>query len=208
VRLEIADYPIPNLSRSRYIIIQSRQADNFSKRAIVTLTIILLPKVIAPFLIKLLDKLSDQAVESFKSAKEFKQIQSVANERISRELFWNNECLSYADNNVNLSYLGLIRTTAFDELVSTGVPLDLIFSQTIDFSGDGEAIGKHQPPRAYAVRLKEIKNLSMLIDRTYHRLWMLQKRCELNLAKGDVAYARALVRLTSKYVSEQRHSNK
>ena len=48
----------------------------------------------------------------------------------------------------------------------------------------------------------------MLIDRTYHRLWMLQKRCELNLAKGDVAYARALVRLTSKYVSEQRHSNK
>ena len=164
--------------------------------------------MIAPFLIKLLDKISDQAVESLKSAKEFKQIQSVANEQISRELFWNNECLSYADNNVNLSYLGLIRTTAFVELVSTGVPLDLIFSQTIDFSGDGETIGKHQPPRAYAVRLKEIKNLSMLIDRTYHRLWMLQKRCELNLAKGDVAYARALVRLTSKYVSEQRHSNK
>jgi len=80
-------------------------------------------RMIAPFLSKLLEKLSDEAIDNYKSAKEFQRVKAIANERISRELFWNNECLSYASTNQGEGHLHLVRTSAFDELVSTGVPL-------------------------------------------------------------------------------------
>jgi len=162
-------------------------------------------RMIAPFLSKLLEKLSDEAIDNYKSAKEFQRVKAIANERISRELFWNNECLSYASTNQGEGHLHLVRTSAFDELVSTGVPLDLIFEKPLDFSPNAINELEFQPPKEYAPRLKGIKSLSMLIDRTYHRLWMLQKRRELGIAGTDIAYVRALVRLTNNYVTAQRH---
>jgi hypothetical protein len=160
--------------------------------------------MIAPFLTTLLEKIADLTIDKWKSAKEFQQMQSVAYERISRELFWNAECLSRADDNKNIGYLGLIRTQSFDELVLTGIPMDALFSQTISFADDLNGNDYPALSKQYVRRLKDINSLSMLIDRTYHRLWMLQKRCDLNLPKGDIPYARSLVRMTNSFVANQR----
>lgn len=164
--------------------------------------------MIAPFLATLVSKIADLSIERWKSTNEFQQMQAVAYERISRELFWNAECLSRADDNKNKSHLSLIRTQSFDELVLTGIPMDALSSQTISFTGDLNGNDCQALSKQYVRRLKDINSLSMLIDRTYHRLWMLQKRCDLNLPKGDIPYTRSLVRTTNSIVTNQRKKAK
>ena len=142
-----------------------------------------------------LSSLLGVGVDSWKDNKQFRARQLIAYERICRELFWNRECLSQKDSKHEHVYLGMLRTDAFDELVSAGVPMDEIFSEPIHALkprlNDAKKI-----PNLVLKRVAKDEFHSRLMDRTYNRMWMLKHRVGKDLPLGSLAYLRQLVSLT------------
>jgi hypothetical protein len=151
----------------------------------------------------LLNRLVESGFQKLKSNAEFLSLRRLAHERIGRELFWNLECISNCKANERAAYLKLMRTDAFDDLVKLGAPLDDIFDAPIvALSG----LPSQRLSTQLRRRLNDISRLSMLLDRTYNRTWMLRHRVQNNLALGDLAYLRQLLRLSHSEVARCRDS--
>lgn len=71
------------------------------------------------------------AEKDWSKRQEFVTLQHLAHERISRELHWNLECIWKLDGDPSSPYASLLRTVAFDEIISSGVPLDRLFLDSI-----------------------------------------------------------------------------
>ena len=149
----------------------------------------------------LLLRVADTGFKKLKESKDFNALQRLAHERIGRELFWNLECMSSRKANDQIIYLSLLRTEAFDELVKLSAPLDDIFdAQVVSLVGPLAV----KLPQQLRRRLMGINQLSMLLDRTYHRIWMLRHRVENKLALGDLTYLRQLIKLSKAEISRNR----
>lgn len=143
------------------------------------------------------------AEKDWSSRQEFVTLQHLAHERISRELHWNLECIWKLDADASSPYASLLRTAAFDELVSSGVPLDRLFRDSIrsEWLNTSPYNGGQ-----FQARIESFSTVSDLLDRTYNRIWMLVHRNNQDLAKGDVAYVRILVQFTLIHVNVVRRS--
>jgi hypothetical protein len=147
-------------------------------------------------------RLVDSGINKAKDERRLRELKLLAHERIARELFWNLECLSSrAKDEERRVYLGLLRTDAFDELVNISAPLDQIFATAI-VSLVG--VPSESIPQQLRQRLKGVDRLSMLLDRTYNRIWMLHHRLKNDLRVGDIAYLRQLVKLSLEEASKAR----
>lgn len=107
------------------------------------------------------------------------------------------------DADASSPYASLPRTAAFDELVSSGVPLDRLFRDSI------RSEWLDTPPynsSQFQARIESFSTVSDLLDRTYNRIWMLVHRSSQDLPKGDVAYVRTLVQFTLIHLNVVRHS--
>ena len=82
-------------------------------------------------------------------------------------------------------YFELLRTDAFDLLVSQNIPLDYLMSEPINHSElDNLSDSKDQ----FRKRIDGCAQVSDLIDRVYNRLWMLKHRQEGGISPGDTKY--------------------
>lgn len=151
---------------------------------------------------RLLIRLVERGFDRLKNSDDFLVLKRLSHERICRELFWNLECISNSRPNERAVYLSLMRTDAFDELVKLGAPVDDIFDAPIAALA-GPPV--HALPKQLRRRLNGISRLSMLLDRTYNRIWMLRHRVTNDLAIGDVSYLRQLVKLSLSEVSRGRY---
>jgi hypothetical protein len=143
------------------------------------------------------------AEKDWSNRQEFVTLQHLAHERISRELHWNLECIWKLDADASSPYASLLRTAAFDELVSSGVLLDRLFSGSIRSEWlDTSPYNNSQ----FQARIESFSTVSDLLDRTYNRIWMLVHRNSQDLPKGDVAYVRTLVQFTLIHVNVVRRS--
>ncbi|MEB3330914.1 MAG: hypothetical protein VKI83_00260 [Synechococcaceae cyanobacterium] len=143
---------------------------------------------------QVLSTLVNQGIEKWKSGKQFTTLRLLAHERLARELFWNRECLSARKKEEEASiYLALLRTDAFDELVKLSAPMQDIFPEPIHLL-TGLPVEPLSP--LLRRRLGDIQHRHELIDRTYHRIWMMRHRVKHGLSLGDIAYLRQLVRLS------------
>ena len=79
----------------------------------------------------LLKPLLSVASEDWSNKAEFRILRHLANERLSRELHWNAECLWRQIDNAESEYFSLIRTDAFDALVASNVPIDLLLANPV-----------------------------------------------------------------------------
>lgn len=140
----------------------------------------------------LLGRVVESGFNKLKSNQEFLILRRLAHERISRELFWNMECISSGRAHERATYLALMRTDAFDELVKLGAPLDDIFDAPLS-----ALAGPPSPAlsKQFSRRLNGVTRLSMLLDRTYNRAWMLRHRVKHGLPLGDLTYLRQLLQL-------------
>ncbi len=146
--------------------------------------------------------LVDSGIIKAKDERRLLELKLLAHERIARELFWNLECLSSrAKDQERRVYLGLLRTEAFDELVKIGAPLDQIFDAPI---ASLVGVPSESIPQLLRRRLNGVNRVSMLLDRTYNRIWMLHHRLKHDLGIGDIAYLRQLVSLSLREVSTAR----
>jgi hypothetical protein len=142
------------------------------------------------------------AGKDWSSRQEFLTLRHLAHERISRELHWNLECIWKLDSDAS-PYASLLRTAAFDELVSSGVPLDLLFSDSIRSEWlDTSPYNNSQ----FQARIEHSSTVSDLLDRAYNRIWMLVHRSSHCLAMGDVVYLRTLIQFTLIHVNVVRYS--
>ena len=151
-------------------------------------------------------RLVDCGINKANDERRLRELKLLAHERIARELFWNLECLSSrAKDQERRVYLRLLRTEAFDELVKIGAPLDQIFdSPIVSLVGvPSESISK-----LLRRRLNGVHRVSMLLDRTYNRIWMLHHRLKNDLSIGDIPYLRQLVKLSLTEVSAARRELK
>lgn len=150
---------------------------------------------------QLLMRLIERGFDQLKTSSDFLVLKRLSYERISRELCWNLECISNSRLNERAVYLLLMRTDAFDELVKIGAPLDDIFDAPIA-ALTGPPV--HALPKQLRRRLNGISRLSMLLDRTYNKIWMLRHRVSNDLEIGDISYLRQLVKLSLAEVSHGR----
>ncbi|WP_338430216.1 hypothetical protein [Synechococcus elongatus] len=126
------------------------------------------------------------AQNDWKDKEEYKLLRHLAHERISRELFWNIECLRrHLNSDSHSSYLDLIRTDSFDDLVEKEIPLDRLFEYAI--KNDFREVEPYCQDK-FRNNIQGIENISELIDRVYNRLWMLKHRKNNELPLGDVKY--------------------
>ena len=59
-------------------------------------------------------------------------------------------------------------------------------------------------PQQLRRRLKDINQLSMLLDRTSHKIWILRQRARNKLALSDLAYPRQVIRVSKAEISRNR----
>ena len=134
----------------------------------------------------LLKPLTSVAQDKWSQKEEYKLLQHLSHERISRELFWNIECIRrYRDDIENISYVDLIRTQAFDGLVESEIPLDYLFNHEVN--PEFREVEPYSSAQ-FKNNIQGIANVSELVDRTYNRLWMLKHRKEKSLPLGDIDY--------------------
>jgi hypothetical protein len=133
----------------------------------------------------LIKPLLSLAKDKWNKRSEFQTLRHLAYERLSRELHWNAECLYKHKSDNNQLYFELLRTDAFDLLVSQNIPLDYLMSEPINHSElDNLSDSKDQ----FRKRIDGCAQVSDLIDRVYNRLWMLKHRQEGGISPGDTKY--------------------
>ena len=149
----------------------------------------------------LLGGLLKTGIDQWSKNQDFNTLRLLAHERISRELFWNQECLNVRRKEEQRSYWELIRTEAFDELVNMGAPVDELFRDPIHALNEADSPLIDAQLRS---RIEKSDRISMLLDRTYNRLWMLRHRTSKELSPGDISYLRKLVKLSLHEVNHYR----
>jgi hypothetical protein len=127
---------------------------------------------IIPVSIALTNALLDISSKSWKKQAQYTTLKALACERLGRELYWNAEILFKADTGHHDKASESIRTEAFDDLVRGEIPLDIILDDSIE--GIELPLNCLIKPRAIEVA-KSCNTLSLLIDRVYHRLWMIKQ---------------------------------
>jgi hypothetical protein len=134
---------------------------------------------------------------------EYQTLRRLAYEMLSRELHWNAECLCTIDANTSSEYIEILRTEAFDSLVASSVPMDLLLADPVRI--EWLETGRYSTQQ-FKRRVNNIPNVSELIDRVYNRLWMLKHRNKKDLAKGDIAYLTSLLLFALAHVNLGRHN--
>jgi hypothetical protein len=146
----------------------------------------------------LLRPLLSVAKDEWSKQSEFKTLRHLAYERLSRELHWNAECLWKLSDNSSNEYIEMLRTEAFDSLVTASVPLDFILFEPVRADWlENEPYSQ----KLFRHRIEGCNTISELVDKVYNRLWMLKNKHERGLSHGDLVYLINLLLFTLAHIN-------
>ena len=122
-------------------------------------------------------------------SKEIETLRVVVREQLRREMRYNAELLNEQKLHMNVRALNL-ETAALDLAFNQGVPLSILLNRTLSEDTLRTAAGDS---KKHAAHLLQLKTEAELIERTLHRIRMVQIRAKYDLGLGDVPYLRKLI---------------
>jgi hypothetical protein len=146
-----------------------------------------------------------KGVEYLKGSIEFNRSKDAINERIARELRFNDELLKAILKHKKekepelISHLTeSLQTTAFDAISDSSIPLTLFFAESDIRQEDWKSIQEKFPyPSAiYSKWASTIGDPTMLIERIYHRMKIIKLFSTLDISKNQqsIKYVLFLIR--------------
>lgn len=155
----------------------------------------MIENLIAPYG-NVLTKLIEIGVDQWDLNKQYQTFVAVARESLLRELRLNialiDEVVKSKDDNSNLAPLMVkqLSTNTFENLVLAGIPLGKMFDEKLET----EFWGKFDLNERDSNNVANLKIVSELIDRTYHRLRIFKIRVELGVDRTRFEYFKKLLR--------------
>jgi len=135
-----------------------------------------------------------EGVKLLKENHEFSRLQEAISEKIARELRFNAELLDAIlrnKNSKNQEFISALteslKTTAFDSLSDSSLPLTLFFGESEIQSEDWLTIHEKfpYPSKNYVKWASTINNPSALIERIYHRTKIIKLFSLINISKNQ-----------------------
>lgn len=162
----------------------------------------MIDKLIAPYG-DMLTKLIDIGIDKWKESQQFKTVVAVARESLLREIKLNialiDEIEKCKDEDSNLIQMVVkhLSTDAFENLVVAGIPLGKMFNEELT----PEFWGRFDLNERDSNNVANLKDVSELIDRTYHRLIVYKIRVELGVDRTRFDYFKKLLRASEAALS-------
>lgn len=152
-------------------------------------------------LLSLLQPLLSVASNEWSKKAEFATLRHLAYERLSRELYWNAECLWKSSDDPSAGYLEILRTDAFDLLVTTNVPLDILLREPVRSDWlEAEPYSQLQ----FKQRIDGCIRISDLVDKVYNRIWMLKHMKLVEFSNGDIEHLLDVLLFTLAHINLER----
>lgn len=144
-------------------------------------------------------KLLEMGIETFKKSEDMRTLTVVVQDKILRETRFNLEVFQQIvkrdkegafinSEEVRLALIKALRTTAFDELNNETIPVSLFFPYPVDkgkWPKDSRTWGKIEKYLEYT---ESVRTQADLLERLYHRLFLIKTFAECGKLQGDLNY--------------------
>ncbi len=146
--------------------------------------------------------LIEKGMDHFKKSEELKNLTFVIKDKILRETRFNLEIVQQLlrrveakEKGAQLALIKAIRTSAFDELDRGNIPISFLFPSGVDKGNWPKWCDKRVYEERYKKYTKSIDSQADLLERTYHRLYLLKTYAECGEVRGDIDYVCFLLQI-------------